>query len=216
MAHGPARLPNGPSPLFPTATPPTLSTTKRCCKSAAPPPTHSSICSIPATWTVRRLLLVDSDQMTKHVVAEVLVDGRWIIVDPAYRIVLRDAKGNTLTREQLTNPVTFAEATGNIPRYDANYTFDHTVHVRMARVRVLGVLFGRFSNRFLPGWEDSTAMTLLVERESYAATIFGILLVIFLLLPRLALRWFGEKRLNLRLLHARYQFQRSLVAFFRP
>lgn len=216
MAHGPARLPNGPSPNVPDRDP-TDTLNYEALLQVCGTATNAFINLLDTgNMEVRRLLLVDSDQMTKHVVAEVLVDGRWIIVDPAYRIVLRDAKGNTLTREQLTNPVTFAEATGNIPRYDATYTFDHTVHVRMARVRVLGTSLRQILDRFLPGWEDSTAMTLLVERESYAATIFGILLVIFLLLLRLALRWFGEKRLNLRLLHARYQFQRSLVAFFRP
>src|SRR5271156_2407234 len=47
----------------------------------------------------RRLLLLNSDQMTNHVVAEVLVDGRWIVVDPAYRTLLRGADGEPLTRE---------------------------------------------------------------------------------------------------------------------
>ena len=33
------------------------------------------------------------DRTAKHVVAEVLIDGRWVIADPAYRVLLRDAKG---------------------------------------------------------------------------------------------------------------------------
>src|ERR1700687_6406714 len=48
---------------------------------------------------VRRLLLLGSDHRTKHVVAEVLVGHRWIVVDPAYRLVLRDAQGRALTRQ---------------------------------------------------------------------------------------------------------------------
>src|SRR6202022_3550862 len=56
--------------------------------------------------TARRLLLLTPQRTTKHVVAEVLVDDRWIIVDPTYRMILRDAQGLTLTRKDLHNPVT--------------------------------------------------------------------------------------------------------------
>src|ERR1700744_3011789 len=55
----------------------------------------------------RRLLLLTTDRKTKHVVAEVLVDGRWIVVDPSFRIMMRDRSGKTLTRKQLQNPEIF-------------------------------------------------------------------------------------------------------------
>ncbi len=61
----------------------------------------------------RRLLLLTSDRQTKHVVAEVLVDGRWIVVDPSFRIVMRDVSGRALTRKELQNPVKFREATAS-------------------------------------------------------------------------------------------------------
>src|SRR5580704_15087022 len=86
----------------------------------------------------RRLLLVDSRQITKHVVAEVLVDGRWIVVDPSFRVVMRGADGKTLTREELADPAIFAAATRNISGYEPSYTFDHTVHIRLARIHVFG------------------------------------------------------------------------------
>ncbi len=95
----------------------------------------------------RRLLLVDSRQMTKHVVAEVLVDGRWIIVDPSFRVVLRGADGKTLTREELADPKVFKAATGNIHGYDSSYTYDHTVHIRLARIHVVGSLLRRILDR---------------------------------------------------------------------
>lgn len=59
---------------------------------------------------VRRLLLLTPERNTKHVVAEVLIDDRWIIVDPAYRAILRNAKGQMLTREELRNPTVFRQA----------------------------------------------------------------------------------------------------------
>src|ERR1700730_5209215 len=61
---------------------------------------------------VRRLLLLTPDRNTKHVVAEVLMDERWIIVDPTYRIIMKDAQGHFLTRKDLQNPAVFAQVIG--------------------------------------------------------------------------------------------------------
>jgi len=41
----------------------------------------------------RRLLLLDTQGMnTNHVVAEVLIDGRWVVVDPTFHAFLTDSK----------------------------------------------------------------------------------------------------------------------------
>lgn len=214
MAHGPTRLPYGPSPYVPDRDPTdTLNydALLQVCGTA----TNAFINLLDTgNVPVRRLLLVDQQQSTKHVVAEVYSQGRWIIVDPAFRMVLRDAQGRTLTREDLTNPETFNAVTGKIPKYDPNYTFDRTVHIRVARIRLFGFSLRDTIDRIAPSWADSPFVTLLVERESYAAVVAAISLVIFLLLARISLRWIGEHRLNLRLLRARSQFQRSVAAFF--
>src|ERR1700686_5116175 len=63
----------------------------------------------------RRLLLLTADNNTKHVVAEVLIGDRWIIVDPTYRVILRDAAGHYLTRKDLQNPAIFEQAASAIP-----------------------------------------------------------------------------------------------------
>jgi hypothetical protein len=214
MARGPTRLPNGPSPLVPDRDPTdtlNYAALLKVCGTA----TNAFINLLDTgNVPVRRLLLVDEQENSKHVVAEVLVNGRWIIVDPAYRLVMRDENGHTLTREQLTNPALFAAVTGKIPRYDPSYTFDRTAHVRVARLRIFGTPLRQILDRFFPSWADSPFVTLLVERESFAAVIASILFVIFLLFARVSLRWIGEHRLNLRLLRARYQFQRSVSAFF--
>jgi hypothetical protein len=214
MAHGPTRLPYGPSPNVPDRDPTdTLNydALLQVCGTA----TNAFINLLDTgNVPVRRLLLVDQQQNTKHVVAEVYSEGRWIIVDPAFRLVLRDAQGRTLTREDLTNRSTFEAVTSKIPKYDPNYTFDRTVHIRVARLKFLGVSLREAIDRIAPSWADSPFVTLLVERESYAAVVAAILLVIFLLLARISLRWVGEHRLHLRLLRARHQFQRSVSAFF--
>jgi hypothetical protein len=162
---------------------------------------------------VRRMLLVDSRQMTKHVVAEVLVDGRWIVVDPTFRVVLRGADGKALTREELSDPANLAVATHGLRGYDPSYTYDRVVHIRLARFPVLGSLVGRILDRAVPGWEDTPFMTLLVERKSFAAMVSSFLLLIFLVLLRISLRWYGEKRLGVHSIRIRQQLRRACHAF---
>jgi|ERR1700735_736282 hypothetical protein len=162
---------------------------------------------------VRRMLLVDSRQMTKHVVAEVLVDGRWIVVDPTFRVVLRGADGKALTREELSDPANLAVATRDLRGYDPSYTYDQVVHIRLARFPILGSLVRRILDRAVPGWEDTPFMTLLVERESFAAMVSSFLLLVFLILLRISLRWYGEKRLGVHSIRIRQQLRRACHAF---
>lgn len=213
MEHGPNRLPYGPSPEVPDRDPTdTLNydALLQVCGTAT-----NAFINLTATGNleVRRLLLLDSRSLTKHVSAEVLVDGRWIVVDPAYRIVLRDASGRTLTRDQLIDPATFTSATHGIPNYDSTYTYDHVVHVRIGRMPLFGFPLRQILNRILPGWDESTFVTLLVERESFAASVASVLLVIFLLLARFFLRWFGERRLGIHRVRFREQLRRAGSAF---
>lgn len=53
---------------------------------------------------VRRLLLLNAGGSTTHVDTQVLLNGRWIIVDPAFRVMLRGPDGALLTAEQLKDP----------------------------------------------------------------------------------------------------------------
>src|SRR5258706_14332810 len=80
---------------------------------------------------VRRLLLLSPDRTTKHVVAEVLMGNRWIIVDPTYRVVMKDAQGRNLTRSDLKNPEVFSQVTGAIPNYPQEYNYEQFGHVRL-------------------------------------------------------------------------------------
>ena len=162
---------------------------------------------------VRRLLLVDSHEMTKHVVAEVLVDGRWIVVDPTFRVVMRGEDGTALTREELSDSATLAVATRELKGYDPTYTYNEVVHIRLARFHFFGSLLRRILDRAVPGWEDTPFMTLIVERESFAAMISAFLLLIFLILLRTALRWYGEKRLGVHSVRIRHQLLRACHAF---
>jgi hypothetical protein len=216
MVYGPTRLPYSPSALNHDRDPTdTLNydALLRVCGTA----TNAFInLANSGGLPVRRLLLLDSHQSTKHVVAEVLVDGRWIVVDPAYRTIFRDANGQTVTREELVNPATFTVVSQRIPHYPAEYTFDNTVHVRLAGISYLGKPLRSVMNHVLPGWEDSTIMTLLVERESFAAVVASILFLIFILLLRAAIRWYGEIRLSIQSTRFRERILRACSAFLTP
>jgi hypothetical protein len=198
MAHGPARYPSIPSGFMPDRDPTdTLNydALLQVCGTA----TNAFINLVDSGhMKVRRLLLLNTHDMTDHVVAEVLVDGRWIIVDPAFRVVLRSADGRTLTREDLSNSATFTDATQSIPHYDPRYTYDRTAHIRIGRLGYLGVPIQRILDRVLPGWEGAPITTMFVERESFAAMISAFLFFVLLLLLRISLRWYGQTRLGIR------------------
>jgi hypothetical protein len=214
MSTGPARRAAGPDPSSPDRDPTdTLNYTSllRVCGTA----TNAFInLADSAGLAARRLLLLNSARMTKHVVAEVLVDGRWIVVDPAFRTIFRGSDGRLLTKEQLRNPAIFSAATRDIQGYSADYTFENTAHVRVIRMGLMGVPVRGVLNRLVPGWQDSTGVSLLMERESLATLVVGIILIFFLALARVGLRWYGERRLGMRPVRVRQQIRRAFHAFF--
>src|SRR5947209_16108235 len=65
----------------------------------------------------RRLLLLGPDDRVRLVVAEVLLDHRWVIVDPAFHVLLRDSQGRPLTRKELRDPAVLQEATMGLVNY---------------------------------------------------------------------------------------------------
>jgi transglutaminase-like putative cysteine protease len=165
--------------------------------------------------SARRLLLLAPDRTAKHVVAEVLIDGRWVIVDPAYRVLLRDRKGQLVTREDLRNPAVFAEATGVVPNYPKEYTYESVAHVRLARLPVVGLPLRWILNKALPNWEERFDWTLLLERESFfILCVSGCALLLFLSL-RILLGWYADHRLNAPRFQLRSRFLRAGTTFFR-
>jgi hypothetical protein len=155
----------------------------------------------------RRLLLLTPEHTTKHVVAEVLVNGRWIIVDPTYRIMLRDAQGRTLTRRDLQNPTIFAQATGGIPGYLPAYNYQSFAHVRLARLPLDGLGLRYFLRRVYPSWDEDFDWSLLLERESF---------FVFLFFVRFLLAWYADYHLRMPRFRFRRHMARAGATFFSP
>ena len=145
----------------------------------------------------RRLLLLDQDGLSKHVVVEVLIGDRWVVVDPSYHFILRLPDGHFPARAELKDPAIFRAATQSIPNYPAIYTYEKTVHVRLARIPWIGRHLRGIFNFIWPPWEEAINWTLLVERESFAMLVASIFLFCFALAARLLLGWYCWSRLGL-------------------
>jgi hypothetical protein len=162
----------------------------------------------------RRLLLLTADNNTKHVVAEVLIGGRWIIVDPAYRVILKDRAGRYLTRKDLQNPEIFEQAASAIPNYPRQYSYDRFAHVRLARLPYIGFALRKMLSAIAPGWEEAIDWSLLLERESFFYLVLSVAAMLSFLLLRAVLAWYADSRLRIPRFHLREHALRAGVAFF--
>lgn len=162
----------------------------------------------------RRLLLLGPDRLTKHVVAEVQVDEKWIIVDPAYRLLMQDAQGRFVTRNELQDPLVFAQATRGVPNYPAEYTYERVAHVRIGRLRLIGSGLGRVLNAVYPGWEESVDWNLLLERKSFLILVASVAAAVCLLILRAILGWYADHRLRIPRFHFFEHARRAVIAFF--
>jgi hypothetical protein len=153
----------------------------------------------------RRLLLLDDKRVAKHVVVEVLLNARWVVVDPSRHVIFRDPTGRFLTRAELQNPQMFRAATEAIPNYPSSYTYERTVHVRLGRIPLVGLYSRQALNFIWPSWEELIDWTLLLERESFVLLTISILLLFFALSARLFLDWYGSRRLGIARVRLRDQ-----------
>lgn len=162
----------------------------------------------------RRLLLLAPNRTAKHVVAEVLLDGRWIVVDPTYRIMLRDASGHTLTRSDLKNPQAFAAAIASVPNYPTQYTYEKVAHVRVARLPMEALHLRGLLDAVFPTWDENLDWSLLLERESFFTLTLAAFAGSFLLLLRQLLAWYADRRLMVSRYRLRAHLARAGSAFF--
>ena len=163
----------------------------------------------------RRLLLLTPERTAKHVVAEVHLDGRWVIVDPGYRLLMKDARGNLLTRKDLQNPETLREATSSLPHYPPEYSYERFAHVRLTALPFHGMGVRKLLDRFFPGWEEYSDWNLLLERRSFLYLFLSANSLIFLVLLRAILAWVADHYLQVPRFHLLAHLGRATITFFR-
>jgi hypothetical protein len=166
-----------------------------------------------SSLNARRLLLLTPDRNTKHVVAEVLIEERWVIVDPTFRAVLRDAEGRMLTRKELQDPVVFDQATNSLANYPKEYDYKSFAHLRIARLPLQGLGLRRLLDWIDPGWEEAFDWSLLLERESFFILFVSSLMTVFFLFLRILLGWYADHRLRIPRFHLRQHAARAGAAF---
>src|SRR5215472_18024190 len=162
----------------------------------------------------RRLLLLNPDRTAKHVVAEVKLDGRWVIVDPAYRVIMMDSNGNLLTRRDLQDPVVFQNAISQIPGYLPYYNYEMYAHIRTGFLPIHGAKVRHIVESIVPGWDEYLDRNLLLERRSFAYFFLSICALMFLLLLRVWLAWLADHRLRVARFHLRTSLSRATATFF--
>ena len=162
----------------------------------------------------RRLLLLSPDRTAKHVVAETRLDGRWVVVDATYRVIMKDAKGNLLTRKDLQDPKIFQEAIGRIPGYPASYSYEKFAHVRLGALPFQGANIRVALDRIFPGWDEYVDWSLLLERRSFAYLFLSTTSFIFFLMLRAFLAWLADNRLRVPRVRLRTSLGRATAVFF--
>lgn len=145
----------------------------------------------------RRLLLLNAGNTANHVVAEVQSDGHWYVVDPVFHIIPHGPDGQWLTASDLRDSTMLASITHGIPAYRPDYNYQRTAHLRLSRVPVIGPFAGRILNHLWPDWDGDIFWTLLTERESFAAFVGVMFLLLLLLLLHIAMRFYGRRRLGM-------------------
>jgi hypothetical protein len=212
MSHGPPR--SGASPFGLSGRDPETTLNYRQLLSVCGTATNAFLnLSRRAGVTTRRLLLLTPDRNTKHVVAEVLIDGRWVIVDPSYRVFLRDLQGHLLTRVELQNPVIFAQATSAVPNYPQEYDYASFAHIRIARLPLDGFHLRSILDAMSPDWEETWDWSLLLERESFFALVASAAMAFLFLVLRSLLAWYADYELRVPRFHLREHFLRAGAAF---
>jgi hypothetical protein len=149
-----------------------------------------------AGLSTRRLLLLDASGGTTHVVVEVKWGKRWVVVDPSFRSVFRDQSGRALTKDDLRNPEIFRDAIARIPNYKPTYTFDHTVHIHLTRIPILGSFLRRALTILLPEWEEVVNWGYFPENPSLWPILISLPLFLLGIFIRLTVRRYGRKQLG--------------------
>jgi hypothetical protein len=162
----------------------------------------------------RRLLLLSADRTANHVVAEVELDGKWVVVDPAYRTFMKDAKGNLLTQADLKDPKVFTEATSGLANYLPEYRYDRTAHVRLAALPFRINWLRDSLEKAFPTWDVYLDWGLLLERRSFMYLSISVTFLILFMVLRVFLGWLADRRLMIPRFHLRSNLIRATTVFF--
>ena len=117
----------------------------------------------------RELLLLNEQGIVQHVVAEVRLDERWVVVDPAFGLAMKDRDNRWLSKEDLRDPKTLRQATRHVA-YPLNYTYDRTAYINWRKVPLVGQWLGDWLRK--RGWEERLGRPLVLDDPVLARLYF--------------------------------------------
>jgi hypothetical protein len=145
----------------------------------------------------RRLLLINPAGVTNHVVAEVKLGGRWVVVDPTFGVMFRDPSGRLLTKQELEDPEVFQDAISRIPGYPPAYSFAHTSYLHLGVLPMVSRFLGGKLRRFLDGSEVVGDWAYVTEHASIWPVAASLFLLGLVVPARAILAWYLRKRLGI-------------------
>jgi hypothetical protein len=136
----------------------------------------------------RPLRLCDADGVTRHVVCEVRLDGRWRVFCPMVGLDFRRADGTLATAADLRDPGLVAANVRRVPAFDAlRWPFTHPEHFRFEKkLPVVGTPLRRLAARLTGRPAEELALPWPLEQPRLLAA-GGSAAVMLLLLSAAAL-----------------------------
>jgi hypothetical protein len=113
----------------------------------------------------------------------------------------------------LAQPAVLQDATRNIVGYDPSYNYEHTAFIHFARLPFVGRFLQANLNSVLPSLQERINWTLLVERQSNATLVAGIVLLCCAFCMRRVIHWYGRS-ISIVPMSPWEQLSRSGVALF--
>ena len=113
----------------------------------------------------RELRLCDSTHITRHVVCEVWLGGRWAVFDPTIGLDFRRRDGRLATAAELRDRALLAANAARAPRYDPRrWRFDHAERLHFEKLPLLGGLLRRLAPRLTGRPAEELALPIVFDR----------------------------------------------------
>jgi len=164
----------------------------------------------------RPLYLLSKENQITRSVAEVRLEGRWIIVDPDLHAIMKDAKGNLLSRNDLQHPETSAMGpTNSLSGYLPERPYAKVTNLRIAASPHFESSLWNRLEKFLSKSEEYLHWSPPFERRSFLYLFSSIGSLLCLLSVRAVLAWMADHYLGIPRFHLLANLRHAAISFFR-
>jgi hypothetical protein len=118
----------------------------------------------------RELRLCDAHHLARHVVCEILVGNRWVVLDPTVDLDFRRRDGQLATADELRDPVLLAINARRAEYYDRQlWQFTHAERLHFEKVPLVGGLLRRLASRLTGRPAEEIAVPAALEQPRLVA-----------------------------------------------